>query len=71
MRRNKRDLIQPTSHPTGSPERVELYRLRKAAGLPLHVTGDSTETVAIAFTYEKIPPRFGRVIKDPGVQFPT
>ena len=59
MRRNKRDLMQPT----GSPERVELYRLREAAGLPLHVAGDSTETVAIAFKYQEIPPRFGRVIR--------
>ena len=66
-RLNKRDLMQPTSHPTGSQERVELYRLREAAGLPLHVAGDSTETVRITFTYEHIPPRFGRVIKDPGI----
>jgi hypothetical protein len=63
MRLTKRDLMQPTTHPTGSHERVELYRLRKAAGLPLHVAGDSTETVAIAFTYEKIPPRAGLVVR--------
>ena len=62
-RLNKRDLMQPTSHPTGSRERVELYIKRQAAGLPLHVDGDSTETVAITFAYEHIPPRFGRVIR--------
>jgi hypothetical protein len=67
MRLNKRDLMKPTSHPTGSRERVELYIKRQAAGLPLHVDGDSTETVRIAFTYENLPPRFGRVIKDPGI----
>lgn len=71
MRLTKRDLMQPTTHPTGSHERVELYRLRKAAGLPLHVDGDSTETVAITLKYQEIPPRAGRVIRDPGVQFPT
>jgi len=63
MKLNRTELKQPTHFPRGSAERVELYRLREEAGLPLHVDGDTTETVAITFSYEHIPPRIGRVVR--------
>lgn len=58
--------MQPTTHPTGSPERVELYRLREAAGLPLHVPGDSMDIVPLMHGREPAP-RLGRIIADPHV----
>lgn len=58
------DPTQPTSHPRGSPERVEVYHQRAELELPLHVTGDSEEIIPL--THGRVPePSQGRVFHDP------
>lgn len=64
MRLTRTELKQPTHHPRGSAERIELYRLREEAGLPLHVDGDSMETVPLLHNREPVP-RLCRIISDP------
>lgn len=66
MKPNRTELKQPTHHPRGSAERIELYRLREEAGLPLHVPGDSMDIVPLLHGREPVP-RLGRIISDPHV----
>lgn len=66
MRLTRAELKQPTHHPRGSDERIELYRLREEAGLPLHVDGDSMDTVPLLHNREPAP-RLGRILRDPHV----
>lgn len=43
--------LQPCPFPTGSRERIDVYRQRLELGIPLNQPGDSDQTIPIPFEY--------------------